>query len=223
MRERGQASVETVALITVAIAVAAALLLGVVRVAPPLAATLAQTLSGILAPGAPTAPGLDGLESALLTAATSPDSEGPTLLDVRAHLRSRLGQAAGDAAFSAILRPLVDRALPSSAAHLEIQSIDVTDTATEAAWLRSRFHPNWSVRASKTVLGLLGPPGAIYALADAFGIAGGELPDALAPGAGAGDVVVTLAGGRMLALRRRPGSGLAVVGDARTSPRGGVR
>jgi hypothetical protein len=223
MRERGQASVETVALIAVALAVAAALLLGVVRFAPPLAATLAQTLSGILAPSAPTAPGLDGLESALLAAATSPDSEGPTLLDVRAHLRSRLGQAAGDGAFSAVVRPLVERALPSSAAHLEIQSIDVTDTATEAAWLRSRFHPSWSLGASQTVLGLLGPPGAIYALADAFGIAGGELPDALAPGAGAGDVVVTLAGGRVLALRRRPSSGLTVVGDARTSPRVGVQ
>jgi hypothetical protein len=223
MRERGQASVETVALIAMALAVATALLLGIVRFAPPFASTLAQALSGILAPGAPTAPELDRLESALLAAATSPDADGPTLLDVRTHLRSRLGQAAGDAAFSAALRPLVERALPPSAAQLEIQSIDVTGTDTETAWLRSRFHPSWSVRASKIVLGLLGPPGAVYALADAVGVAGGELPDALAPGAGAGDVVVTLAGRRVLALRRRPGSGLAVVGDARTSPRLGAQ
>jgi hypothetical protein len=223
MRERGQASVETVALIAVALAVATALLLGIVRFAPPFAATLARTLSGILTPSAPTAPGLDTLESAFLTAATSPDADGPTLLDVRTHLRSRLGRVAGDEAFAAVLRPLVERALPTSARRLEIESIDVTDSATEAEWLRSRFHPGWSVAASKIALGLLGPPGAVYALADAIGVAGGELPDALAPGAAAGDVVVELAGGRVIALRRRPGSGLAIVGDARTSPRLGAR
>ena len=87
MRERGQASVETVALIAVALAVAAALLLGVAGFGPAFTSTLVRALSGVIAPGSERAPGLDGLEVALLDGATSPDADGPTLLDVRTHLR----------------------------------------------------------------------------------------------------------------------------------------
>ena len=80
-----------IALIAAALALAAALLLGVARLGPPLAATLGAGALGRLAPGTPTAPGLDGLERALLAGATSPDADGPTLLDLRTRLRSRLG------------------------------------------------------------------------------------------------------------------------------------
>ena len=68
MRERGQASVETVALIAAVLALAAALLFGIARFSAPLAAALGRALSGVVAPGTPAAPGLDGLESAILAA-----------------------------------------------------------------------------------------------------------------------------------------------------------
>ena len=61
MRERAQASVETIALMAAAAALAAALALGVVRLGPPLASVIGQALAGVVAPAAPTAPGLDDL------------------------------------------------------------------------------------------------------------------------------------------------------------------
>src|SRR5262245_60687047 len=111
MAQRAQASVEGVALTIVALALATALVLGIARLGPPLAADLTRAISGVVAPGpVPTAP-LDGVERALVTAATDDGAEGPTLLDVRAHLRARLGRGAGDAAFDALVRPIAQRAL----------------------------------------------------------------------------------------------------------------
>jgi hypothetical protein len=223
MRERGQASVETVGLIAAVLALAAAVLFGIVRFGPPLATTLGAALSGVVNPGAPTAPGLDGLESALLAAATSPDTDGPTVLDVRTHLRSRLGRAAGDAAFAAALRPLVELALPMDAAHVPGMSFTITDVGAEMAWLRAQFHPGLSVKAAKAVLGLAGPPGAAYSVADSLGLLAHDEPDGIAPGAGAGDVVVRLDSRRTLVLRREPDRGLALIADTVASPREAAR
>ncbi len=91
MRERAQASVETAALTAVALALAIVLGLGVVRLGPALASTIAGAVSGAVASGTPTAPGLDGLERELLAAATGAGDSAPTLLDLRTHLLARLG------------------------------------------------------------------------------------------------------------------------------------
>ena len=219
MRERGQASVETVALIAAVLALAAALLFGIARFGPPLATTLGQAIAGVFEPGVATAPGLDGLESALLAGATSPDTDGPTILDVRTHLRSRLGRAAGDMAFARALRQVVESALPADAGHVPGMSFAVTDAAFETAWLKTQFHPPASVKAAKTALGLLGEFGALYSLLDSLGVLAHDEPDGIAPGAAAGDVVVRLDSRRTLILRRRVDRGLVVIADAIASPR----
>jgi hypothetical protein len=217
MRQRGQASVETVALIAVALAVAAALLLGIVRLAPPFTATLVRVLSGVVAPGSQSTPGLDGLEVALLDAATSPDGDGPTMLDVRTLLRARVGRAAGDAAFLQALRPLVARALPPNALDLAIESIGVTDSATEVAWLRTRLHPDLWVQGAEAIVGAAGIPGGVYSLGASLGLLGGDQPGGIAPGAAAGDVSVALAGRRVLVFRRRADAGFALIADQTAS------
>ena len=221
MRERGQASVETVALIAAVLALAAALLFGIARFAPPLASALGRALSGVVTPSAPAAPGLDGLESAILTAAAGPEADGPTVLDVRTHLRSRLGRSAGDAAFATALRPLVEQALPSGAP--AISSVGVVDNASETAWLRTQFHPDGFTQAAGVAIGLAGTPGAVYSLAGSLGLLGGEQPDGLAPGSAAGDVVVRVGGRRTLVLRRRAGHGLEVIADTTDSVHGAPR
>src|SRR5438045_914253 len=111
MRERAQASVEAIALLAAAIALAAVLLLGVTRLAAPLGAAIGGAVSGAFGSGTPTAPGLDAFGGILLAGATSPDPGGPTLLDLRRHLRSSLGRPAADAAFAASVRDLVARVL----------------------------------------------------------------------------------------------------------------
>ena len=141
MRERAQASVETIALLAAAMAIAAALMLAVVRLGPPLVASISQALSSAFGPSAPTAPGLDPLERLVLERATSADDEGPTLLDLRTHLRSRLTRPEADAAFMAILRPLAARALSADAIDGGPGRIELVDRATEDQWLRDRFHP----------------------------------------------------------------------------------
>ena len=217
MRERGQASVETVALIGVALAVAAALLLALAGFALPLGSTLVRTLSGAVAPASPSSPRLDGLESALLAGATSPDADGPTLLDVRTHLRSRLGRAAGDAAFAVILRPLIEQALPGDAHDLDVEAIAVTDITTETAWLRTQLHPDLWVRGAEAAVGFAGIPGGLYSLGTSLGLLGGDRPDAVAPGHAAGDVAVVLHGRRTITLRRREGTGLTRISDVTAS------
>jgi hypothetical protein len=219
MRERGQASVETIALIAVALAVGTALLLGIAGLAPALASTLARALSGVVTPASPSAPGLDGLESALLAGATSPDAEGATMLDVRTHLRSRLGLVAGDAAFAAVLRPLVERDLPEDARDLDIEAIGITDAAEEAAWLRTQLHPDLWVRGAEAAVGWAGVPGGIYSLGTSLGLLGGDHPDAIAPGEATGDVAVVLHGDRTIILRRREGKGLTRIADTTMSRR----
>lgn len=190
-----------------ATALAAVLVLGVVRLGPPLAATLGKALSGIFAPGAPTAPGLDGFERALLAGATSADDDGPTLLDVRTHLRSRLDRGAADAAFGAVLRPLVARALAGASIASEAVRIDIVDRATEDAWVRDRLRPG-PVALSTELAGV--PVGMVAAVREyVFGIK--PPADAFPPGRAAGDVVVKGRGSPLVVLRRRPGSGLTVV------------
>ena len=217
MRERGQASVETTALIAVALAIATALLLGVARFAPPYAASLVRALSGVVAPSEQLAPGLDDLEAALVAGATGAGSDGPTLLDVRTHLRSRLGRSAGDAVFARTLRLLVEQALPPDAAGLALAGISITGQALEIAYLRGRLHPDLWTRGATTLVGSAGPVGGAWSLLDSLGVLGGDEPGGLAPGAAAGDVTVALAHRRVLVLRRLEGAGLAVVGD-RTTP-----
>ena len=221
MRERGQASVETVALVAAALALAAALLLGVVGLAPPLASALGHALSHELAPGAPTAPGLDGFERQLLDAATSPDDDGPTLLDLRTRLRSRLARPAADAAFAAVLRPLVERALAAHAIDSTAAQIELVDGTTEDAWLQEHFHPGLLGRVARLALGSAGSPGAIFSLADDLGLLGDDATDGIEPGHAAGDVVVEVAGGsRRVVLRRRSESGLTIVAAGRPGARG---
>ncbi|HEY3614697.1 MAG TPA: hypothetical protein VGK92_13365 [Gaiellales bacterium] len=213
MRQRGQATVEAIALIAVALALAAALLLGMLRFAPPFTATLVRALSGVVAPGSQRAPTLDGLETALLDGATSPDADGPTLLDVRTHLRARLGTVAGDGAFLAVLRPLVARALPSDAPLAAVEAIHVIDAATEKAWLRAILHPDFMTQAAGVVVGSAGTVGGLYSVAKTFGLVEGPQPDFIAPGDRLGDVLVSLPLHRQIVLRRRAGDGLTVVDD----------
>src|SRR3954468_15209441 len=211
MRERAQASVETIALLAAAMAVAAALMLAVVRLGPPLVASISQALSGAFGPSAPTAPGLDPLERLVLERATSATTEGPTLLDLRTHLRSRLTRPEADAAFAAILRPLTARALSADAIDRGPGRIELVDRATEDQWLRDHFHPGFVTRFTSFALGLAGGPGAIYSLGRDLGLAADE---AIPPGSAAGDVVVQIGGGlREVVLRKQPERGLIVVAE----------
>jgi hypothetical protein len=223
MRERAQASVETIALTAAALALAAALLLGVIRLGPPLAATLGHALSGVFSPRTPTAPGLDDLERALLGGATSAGADGPTLLDLRTRLRSRLDREAADVAFTAILRPLVAEALAARSIGGEPNAMTVVDRAGEDAWLRDRFHPGRLQQAAEIAIGFAGLPGAALSLADDIGLTPDEPADPIEPGRAAGDIVVRLERGfRQVVLRRQPGSGLTVIADG-GSFRGGGR
>jgi hypothetical protein len=211
MRERAQASVETIALLAAAMAIAAALMLAVVRLGPPLAASIGQALSSAFGPSAPAAPGLDPLERLVLEGATSATADGPTLLDLRTHLRSRLAPPEADAAFAAILRPLTARALSADAIDGEPGPIRLIDRSTEDEWLRDRFHPGILTRFAKLALGLAGGPGAIYSLGRDVGFAADE---AIAPGSAAGDVVVQIGDGlREVILRKQPGRGLIVIAE----------
>jgi hypothetical protein len=214
MRERAQASVETIALTAAALALAAALLLGVVRLAPPLASVIGRAVSGVLTPGTPTAPGLDALERALLDGATSTDVDAPTLLDLRSHLRARLDGPSAEAAFTATLRQLVARALSGHSVDTAPDDIGVVDRATEDAWLRDRFHPGRLREIAELAIGFAGIPGTVYSLADDLGLTKHEPADAIDPGRAAGDIVVFFRHGlRRIVLRRTPGRGLAVVAD----------
>ena len=211
MRERAQASVETIALLAAAMAIAAALMLAVVRLGPPLVTSISQALSSAFGPSAPTAPGLDPFERLVLEGATSATTEGPTLLDLRTHLRSRLTHPEADAAFAAVLRPLTARALSADAIDGEPGRIELVDRATEDQWLRDRFHPGFVRRFASFALGLAGGPGAIYSLGRDLGLGTDE---AIPPGSAAGDVVVQIGGGlREVVLRKQPDRGLIVVAE----------
>ena len=220
MRERAQASVEAIALVAAALALAAVLMLGVVRLAPPLATSIGAALAGVFAPGQPTAPGLDAFERILLSSATGSDADGPTLLDLRTHLRSRLDRSAADTAFAAALRPLVARAFQEHDVDTGVGTITVVERATEDAWLRARFHPARLDRAVEVVVGLAGLPGAVISLAREAGLGADEPVDGIEPGHAAGDLVVRVGGIRDVVLRRRAGSGLVVIADELVKARG---
>jgi hypothetical protein len=222
MRERAQASVETVALMVAAVALAAALALGVARVGPPFASVLRQALSGIVAPGSATAPGLDGLERMLLAGATSAGADGPTMLDLRAHLRSRLDRAAADTAFAGILKPLVERTLADAGIERRPRDVALVDRSSEDSWVRHRLHPGRLQRASELIAGILGSRIRVLAVVGDLGIGAGGPDDAISPGHAAGDIVVRVDDGpvRDVVLRRRAGKGLAVIAmlDASGTP-----
>jgi hypothetical protein len=213
MRERGQASVETIALTAMALALAIALGAGVVTLGLPLASSLARAVASVIAPVSPEAPALDGLERDLLAGATGPGADGPTLLDLRTHLRSRLDRAAADAAFGVTLRLLVDQTLAARSITSTPEAIAVVDRATEDGWIRRRFHPELARKAGETVLGLMGTAGAVYSLASDLGLATDEPIDGIEPGFEAGDIVVRVgvAGYGGVVLRRREGTGLVIV------------
>jgi hypothetical protein len=215
MRERAQASVETVALLAAAMAIAAALTLAVVRLGPPLAGSIGQALSSAFGASAPIAPGLDPLERLVLDGATSSAADGPTLLDLRTHLRSRLDRPEADAAFAAILRPLAARALSADGIDREPGRVELVDRAAEDRWLRERFHPGLVARFATFALGLAGGPGALYSLSRDVGLAADE---AIAPGSAAGDVIVQIGGGlREVVLRKQPDRDLIVAERLRNS------
>lgn len=214
MRERAQASVETAALTAVALALAIVLGLGVVRLGPALASTIAGAVSGAVASGTPTAPGLDGLERELLAAATGAGDSAPTLLDLRTHLLARLGDEAGAAAFDGAIRPVVEQALgAASISSLSGAAVHLVERVSEDAWLEAHFHTDISEQVDSTILGLA--PG--YSLLEHAGVFS---DDVIAPGHEAGDIVIEPRGGlQTIVLRRQPGEGLVIV--ERTATRGG--
>jgi hypothetical protein len=223
MRERAQASVEMIALLAAALALAAALLLGVVALGPSLAASIGQVLSGAFGPSVPRAPALDPLERLLLDGATSPGPDGPTLLDLRTQLRSRLGSRSADANFAAILRPIVARALSARSIEGTPGDMALVDRSAEDAWLEERFHPGMLSRFKEFAASIAGKPGAVVTLIRDAGLEPDEA-DGIEPGYAAGDVVAELDDGRHeVILRRRAGTGLTVIAErARLSITGGT-
>ena len=212
MRERAQASVETIALLAAAMAIAAVLMLGVVRLGPPLVDIDRPGALGRVRPER-TRRRRGSIRSSAWcsTVRRAPTTEGPTLLDLRTHLRSRLARPEADAAFAAILRPLTARALSADAIDGEPGRIELVDRATEDQWLRDRFHPGFVSRFASFALGLAGGPGAIYSLGRDLGLGTDE---AIPPGSAAGDVVVQIGGGlREVVLRKQPDRGLIVVAE----------
>jgi hypothetical protein len=214
MRERGQASVETLALMAAAVALAAVVALGVVRLGPPFASVLREALSGVLAPGSATAPGLDDLGQALLAGATSAGADGPTMLDVRTHLRSRLDGASAEAAFSATLKPLILRALADASVESPPGEVTVVGRASEDAWVRGRLHPGFLKRSAEVAAGLLGRGGRLVSVVHDVGFGADRAAEAIRPGYAAGDVVVEVHDGHVhrVVLRRHPDRGFAVIG-----------
>ena len=144
----------------------------------------------------------------MLAGATSASANGPTLLDVRTRLRSRLARSTADAAFAAVIRPLVARTLAAGSIASEPGSIAIVDRAAEDEWVRDRLQATRALRLAE----LAGPPGAMLALARDLGL-GGVPADAFPPGRAAGDVVVQVTGGgySQVVLRRRPERGLTVI------------
>jgi hypothetical protein len=224
MRERAQASVETIALLAAALALTAALLLGVMRFGPALATSIGQALSAAFGTGAPTAPGLDPFERLLVASAIGPGAEGATLLDLRTSLRGRLGKKAGDAAFAATLLPLAARALSTAAIGGVPGDITVIDRGDEDSWLRERFHPGALSKLKEFAVTVAGKPGAVATLFRDSGLSSDEA-DGIEPGHAAGDLVVEVDdGAREVVLRRRAGTGLTVVAEqARFSITGGTQ
>jgi hypothetical protein len=223
MRERAQASVETIALMAAVVALAGALTLGAARLGPPLAASIGAALSGAFDGGKPEAPGLDPFEHLLVASAMSAAADGATLLDLRTSLRARLGQKTGDAAFAATLRPLVVRALSVGSIEGTPGEIRVVDRSAEDSWLRERFHPGGFSRFKEFAMTASGKAGGIVGLLHDAGI--GSEADGIEPGHAAGDIVVEVDDGlREFVLRRRPGAGLTVVAaQGRLSITGGTR
>ncbi len=142
------------------------------------------------------------------------------MLDVRTHLRSRLGRPAADTAFAAVLKPLVERALA-----------DAADRGGAGRHHRGRPRvggragcdtgsiPGRLDRASELVAGILASRIRVLAVIGDLGIGFDGPDDAIAPGHAAGDIVVRVDDGavRDVVLRRRAGAGFAVIAMADAS------
>ena len=191
-----------------AVALAAALAFGVVRLGPPFASALREALSGVFASGSATAPSLDGLERALLAGATGhgrrrPDDARParasalatrsprrrhgvrgrpeTTRRARAHRRRRRGRAGRHHSG----RPRVGGQLAAEPA--PPRRLD----RAASSWPESSRHAS----------------GCSPSLGD-LGIGSRGPDDAIAPGHAAGDIIVRVddggrAGRRATAARRR--------------------
>jgi hypothetical protein len=210
MRERAQASGETIGLMVVVMALTGALAFGVVRLGPALAGAVGQALSGALGAGTPAAPGLSSFERLLLTSATGAGADGATLLDVRTTLRARLGESAGNEAFDATVRPLVLHALREQSITGTPGELALVDRQAEDSWLRDRLSPSFVRRAADFVVDNAGPPGALISAVRDSGLLPDDI-DGIAPGHEAGDLVVAVDDSELFVLRRRPGTGLTIV------------
>jgi hypothetical protein len=211
MRERAQASGETIGLVVAVVALAGALSFGVVRLGPAVAGSVGQALESAFGAGAPDAPGLNPFERRLLTSATGADADGATLLDLRTSLRARLGEHAGDETFVATVQPLVLRALEDHSITGAPGDVVVVDRQAEDSWLRDRLSPSFVRRAASFLVDNAGPPGAVVSFAHDSGLLPDDI-DGIKPGHEAGDLVVAVAdNSELFVLRRRPGTGLTIV------------
>jgi hypothetical protein len=211
MRERAQASGESIGLVVAVMALAGALAFGVVRLGPAVAASVGRALAGAFGPGAAEAPGLTPFERRLLTSATGAGADGATLLDVRTSLRDRLGEDIGDETFDATVRPLVLRALEDQSITGTPGDVVVVDQQAEDSWLRDRLSPSFVRRAASFAVDNAGPPGALVSFAHDSGLLPDDI-DGIKPGHEAGDLVVAVADdSELFVLRRRPGTGLTIV------------
>ena len=226
MRERAQASVETIALMA-----AAARARGSARCsascasAPPLASALGAALSGVVAPGKATAPGLDGLERALLAGATShragrPDAARP------AHASPLATRPA--AAQTQRSRPILRRSSharsPDAAIDAEPDDIAVVDRATRGR-MGARPPPSRApAPRADLAIGFACVSGRLFSLAQRSRPDGRRARPTRSSRATPRATLVSLSHGlRDVVLRRPPGSGLAVVADGEAAARGGAR
>ena len=150
MRERAQASVETIALMAVGRRARGGARAG--RRAPRAAVRLGA--AGQRSPASSRRARRRLRDSTVSSARCSPAPRAPTPTAPRCSTCARTCArasiaAAADAAFAATLRPLVERALAArDASSTEPVDIAVVDRAAEDAWVRDRLHPGAPARAA---------------------------------------------------------------------------
>ena len=212
MRERGQASVETIALTATALALAIALGVGVVRLAPPFAAALARALSGGRRPAPrPTHPA-----STDSSARCSPARRArrPT-----AHAARSANAPPGAPRSAGRRRGVLGDPAPARRARARGRLDHVParrrgrHRAAEDALDPTPAPPGRERRIAETAASLAGTPGAVYSVISDLGITADQPSDGIAAGFEAGDVIVQVRGGgyREVVLRRQPDAGLRVV------------
>ena len=216
MRERAQASVETIALTAAALALAAALILGVVRLAPPLAAALSARCPGWSHPPRPRHP-----SSTISSAPCSTRRRVPLPTARRCSTCGRISAPASpaprpsgvrdDAAPARRRRARCARRPRRARRHRRRRPRDGGRMGGARASIRAsgRSRPRDRIR-ERARAPSLPRPGPRVSTAESYG-------DAIQPGRAAGDVVVSLRpmDCAEIILRRTPGSGLAVVARQR--------